>query len=409
MVSTVIELDAVGKRYRLGEHHGQGTDLRETIARLARRLRGAPRREVHEIWSLRDVSFSVDEGSALGIIGSNGAGKSTLLKVINGITTPTEGRSRTRGRVGSLLEVGTGFHGELTGLENTYLNGAILGMSKREVRTRLDEIVAFAGLEQFMDTPVKRYSSGMYLRLGFAIAAHMEAEILLVDEVLAVGDVEFQRRCLGKMDEVERSGRTVLFVSHNMDAMARLCTTTMWLDRGRVRSIGATAEVIEDYMRSTTAESTAIAMQVDPAVAAQVVGVALVDEDGVPQSVLTTRATGWVRIDVAVNEVVPGLDVSCQVLTRSGIGILDEALSDRVSSAMPAPGRYRLRCELPPILTPGEYVISIWLGTAYENMEQHDAVVAFSIEGDDLGRLHRLVKLGTDWETQRSDGSTVQR
>ncbi len=408
-MSNVIELDAVGKRYRLGEHHGQGTDLRETIARVARRLRGAPRRDVREIWSLRDVTFAVDEGSALGIIGSNGAGKSTLLKVINGITTPTEGRSRTRGRVGSLLEVGTGFHGELTGLENTYLNGAILGMSKREVRARLDEIVAFAGLEQFMDTPVKRYSSGMYLRLGFAIAAHMEAEILLVDEVLAVGDVEFQRRCLGKMDEVERSGRTVLFVSHNMDAMARLCTTTMWLDKGRVRGVGPTADVIEDYMRSTTAESTAVTLEVDPAVAAQVVGVALVDEDGLSQSVLTTRASSWIRVDVAVNEAVPGLDVSCQVLTRSGVGLLDEALSDRVSGAMPSPGRYRLRCRLPPILTPGDYVISIWLGTTYENMEQHDAVVAFSVEGDDLGRLHRLVKLGTDWTTERLDGSTVRR
>ena len=174
-------------------------------------------------------------------------------------------------------------------------------MTKREVRSRLDEIVAFAGLEQFMDTPVKRYSSGMYLRLGFAIAAHMEAEILLVDEVLAVGDVEFQRRCLGKMDEVERSGRTVLFVSHNMDAMARLCTTTMWLDKGRVRGIGPTAGVIEEYMRSTAAESTAVAVEVDPNVAAQVVGVALVDEHGVPQSVLTTRATGWIRVDVVVN------------------------------------------------------------------------------------------------------------
>jgi lipopolysaccharide transport system ATP-binding protein len=402
-VSNVIELQSVGKRYRLGEHHGQGADLRDSIGRLVRRMRGAPRREVREIWSLRDVSFEVDEGSALGIIGSNGAGKSTLLKVINGITTPTEGRSRTRGRVGSLLEVGTGFHGELTGVENTYLNGAILGMTKREVRARLDEIVAFSGLERFMDTPVKRYSSGMYLRLGFAIAAHMEAEILLVDEVLAVGDVEFQRRCLGKMDEVERSGRTVLFVSHNMDAMARLCTTTMWLDKGRVRRIGPTAEVIEDYMRSTAAESTAISIDVDPDVPAQVVGVALVDEDGHPQSVLTTRATGWIRIDVAVNEAIAGLDVSCLVLTRSGVGILEEALSDRVPTAMATPGRYRLQCELPPILTPGEYVISIWLGTAYENMELHDAVVAFSVEGDDLGRLQRLVKLGTNWTMARTD------
>jgi ABC-type polysaccharide/polyol phosphate transport system ATPase subunit len=403
-VSTVIELESVGKRYRLGEHHGQGADLRDTLGRLARRLRGAPRREVREFWSLRDVSFRVEEGTALGIIGSNGAGKSTLLKVINGITTPTEGISRTRGRVGSLLEVGTGFHGELTGIENTYLNGAILGMTKREVRSRLDEIIAFAGLEQFMDTPVKRYSSGMYLRLGFAIAAHMEAEILLVDEVLAVGDVEFQRRCLGKMDEVERSGRTVLFVSHNMDAMARLCTTTMWLEKGRVRGIGPTGAIIEDYMRSTAAESTAITIEVDPTLAAQVVGVALVDAHGVPQSVLSTRATGWIRIDVAVNEPLPGLDVSCLVLTRNGVGILEEMASDRLDAAMPAPGRYRLHCELPPVLTPGEYVISIWLGTSYENMELHEAVVAFSVEGDDLGRMQRLVKLGVDWRVERTEG-----
>ena len=173
MAGTVIELEGVGKRYRLGEHHGSGTDLRETLARLARRARGRPRPAIRDLWSLRGVSVSVDEGSALGIIGSNGAGKSTLLKIISNITTPTEGRCRTRGRIGSLLEVGTGFHGELTGIENTYLNGAILGMTRHEVNTRLDAIIEFAGLERFMDTPVKRYSSGMYLRLGFSIAAHM--------------------------------------------------------------------------------------------------------------------------------------------------------------------------------------------------------------------------------------------
>lgn len=400
-MSTVIELDAVGKRYRLGEHYGESADFRDTLAAFTRRVRGAERRDVQELWSLRDVSLAVEGGTALGIIGSNGAGKSTLLKVINGITTPTEGSSRTRGRVGSLLEVGTGFHGELTGIENTYLNGAILGMTKREVRARLDEIVAFAGLERFMDTPVKRYSSGMYLRLGFAIAAHMEAEILLVDEVLAVGDVEFQRRCLGKMDEVERSGRTVLFVSHNMDAMARLCATTVWLDKGKVRGIGPSATIIEEYIRSTAARSTAISFVVDPKVAAQVVGVALVDQHGEPQSVLTTRATGWIRVDVAVNEPMVGLDISCQVLTGSGIGLLDEALSDRIEAAMPTSGHYRLKCELPPILTPGEYVISVWLGTSYESLEQHDAVFAFSIEGDDLGRPQRLVKIGSDWKTER--------
>ncbi|MEP6300286.1 MAG: Wzt carbohydrate-binding domain-containing protein, partial [Ilumatobacter sp.] len=245
------------------------------------------------------------------------------------------------------------------------------------------------------------------LRLGFAIAAHMEAEILLVDEVLAVGDVEFQRRCLGKMDEVERSGRTVLFVSHNMDAMARLCTTTLWLDKGQIRGIGPTATIIEDYIRSTAAESTALVVEVDPTLAAQVVGVALVDAYGVEQSVLTTRSTGWIRVDVAVNESVPGLDIFCSVQTKSGVGIIDEALSDRIDAAMPATGRYRLQCELPPVLTPGEYVISVWLGTTYEHLEQHDAVVAFSVEGDDLGRLHRLVKIGSNWKADRIDEPSV--
>jgi hypothetical protein len=231
----------------------------------------------------------------------------------------------------------------------------------------------------------------------------MAAEILLVDEVLAVGDVDFQRRCLGKMDEVERSGRTVLFVSHNMDAIARLCATTIWLDAGKIRAIGSTEAVINDYMRASSGAGTAVSMEVDPTAAAQVVSVALVDEHGAAQSVITTRATTWMQVDVVVNEPIPGLDISCQVLTGTGIGILDEALSDRIEGAMLTPGRYRLRCELPPILTPGRYAVSIWLGTLYENLEQHDNAVLFDVEGDDLGRLHRLVKLTTNWTTSRLD------
>jgi ABC-2 type transport system ATP-binding protein/lipopolysaccharide transport system ATP-binding protein len=404
MSSPVIELAAVGKRYRLGEHHGTGTDLRETIARVAGRLRHRERTPPRELWSLRDVSFTVGEGQALGILGANGAGKSTLLKIVSNITTPTEGRCRTRGRIGSLLEVGTGFHGELTGLENTYLNGAILGMTRHDVRRRLDEIIEFAGLAEFMDTPVKRYSSGMYLRLGFAIAAHLEADILVVDEVLAVGDVEFQRRCLGKMDEVERSGRTVLFVSHNMDAIASLCETSIWLDGGRIRASGRSEDVIDAYLRSAVGTSTGVSLEVDPKARAQVVGVALVDDAGAPQSVLTTRAGGWIQLDVVVNEVVPGLDVSCLVATRSGTHILEEAVGDAHTSALSARGRYRLKCELPAILTPGQYSISVWLGSAYENLELHEDVVTFAVDGDDLGRVRRLVKLGTNWLVSR-DGA----
>ncbi|HEX2577927.1 MAG TPA: ABC transporter ATP-binding protein [Aquihabitans sp.] len=399
----VIELDRVGKRYRLGEHHGAGSDLRETLVRSARRVRGLPRPEVRELWSLRDVTLTVEEGSALGVVGANGAGKSTLLKVVSNITTPTEGTCRTRGRVGSLLEVGTGFHGELTGLENTYLNGAILGMTRREVRARLDEIVAFAGLERFMDTPVKRYSSGMFLRLGFAIAAHMEAEILLVDEVLAVGDADFQRRCLGKMGEVERSGRTVVFVSHNLDAMARLCPTAIWLDAGEVRTVGATEQVIADYMRSATSASAALALEPEGGRAAQVVGVSVVDDAGAVQSMLSTRDAAWLSVEVLVNDAVPGLDVAVQVATKHGVEILDEVMTDVGPSTIGQPGRYAVACRLPAILTPGEYVLGVWLGTAYEELEQLDEVLGFTVEGDDLGRPRRLVKLVPEWRITRLD------
>jgi len=210
----------------------------DILAAPFRRL-GRPRlAAADDFWALRDVSFDVQQGEVLGIIGRNGAGKSTALKIISRITPPTAGRVELYGRIGSLLEVGTGFHGDLTGRENIYLNGTILGMRKWEIDRKFDEIVAFAGVEAFIDTPVKRYSSGMYMRLAFAVAAHLDTEILLVDEVLAVGDLEFQRKCLGKMDEVARTGRTVLFVSHNMAVMRRLCGRGILLDRGRVVASG---------------------------------------------------------------------------------------------------------------------------------------------------------------------------
>ncbi len=404
MGEPAVELAGVGKRYRLGEHHGSGTDLRETVDRLVGRVRGRSRAPRRELWSLRDVSFTVDEGEAIGIIGANGAGKSTLLKVVSNITTPTEGRCRTRGRIGSLLEVGTGFHGELTGLENTYLNGAILGMSRHDVTRRLDEIIEFAGLGDFMDTPVKRYSSGMYLRLGFAIAAHLEADILVVDEVLAVGDAEFQRRCLGKMSEVEQSGRTVLFVSHNMDAMARLCPQVVWLEHGTIRAQGSAADVIAEYTRAAAGAANIASLAADATAPAQITAVAVVDEQGQPQVVLNTWAKAWVQLDVVVNEPLAGLDASALVGTKSGVNLLNEALSDHGPAPFFERGRHRFRCPLPPILTPGEYVVGIWLGTAYETMQYDDSVLTFSIDGDDAGRPTRLLKLGDQWQTERLDG-----
>jgi ABC-2 type transport system ATP-binding protein/lipopolysaccharide transport system ATP-binding protein len=203
-----------------------------------------------EVWSLRDVDLDVAEGEAVGLLGRNGAGKSTMLKVLTRITDPTSGTVRTRGRVGALLEVGTGFHPELTGRENVYLNGAVLGMARSEIDRQYDAIVDFSGVERFLDTPVKRYSSGMYLRLAFAVAAHLQADIMVVDEVLAVGDAEFQRKCLGKMADIERAGRTVVFVSHNLDAIQRLCPRSVWLEQGRVALSGPTPEVLDAYLSS---------------------------------------------------------------------------------------------------------------------------------------------------------------
>ena len=223
-MSTVIDVQGLAKRYKIGEEQAAYGTLRESLSHAAKRLTGKEHtRSREDIWALKDISFQVQQGEVLGLIGRNGAGKSTLLKVLTRITSPTEGRAEIRGRVGSLLEVGTGFHPELTGRENIYLNGAILGMKRREIQQKLPEIVEFSGVSQFLDTPVKRYSSGMYVRLAFSVAAHFEPEILLVDEVLAVGDAEFQARCLGRMEDFGDMGRTVLFVSHNMQAVSQLC------------------------------------------------------------------------------------------------------------------------------------------------------------------------------------------
>jgi ABC-type polysaccharide/polyol phosphate transport system ATPase subunit len=256
----VIRAEGLGKKYVIGHQaeRERYATLRDVVGRNLRNwgrsaremLRGAPivaGDETEEFWALKDVNFEIKRGDVVGIIGRNGAGKSTLLKVLSRITEPTEGRVTIHGRVASLLEVGTGFHPELTGRENIYLNGAILGMMRTEIRRKFDEIVDFAGVERFLDTPVKRYSSGMYVRLAFAVAAHLEPEILIVDEVLAVGDAEFQKKCLGKMKDVAGQGRTVLFVSHNMAAIRALCDKAIYLESGTITDIGNIVDVIETY------------------------------------------------------------------------------------------------------------------------------------------------------------------
>ena len=257
-----IRIDGVGKRYRIGvEGKSPYGNLRESLNKLARdplspfRGRG-PMNETNSFWALKDVGFEVRQGEVVGIIGRNGAGKSTLLKVLSRITEPTTGEIMVRGRVGSLLEVGTGFHPELSGRENIFMNGAILGMSQREIRAKFDEIVDFSEVEKFLDTPVKQYSSGMYTRLAFAVAAHLEPEVLVVDEVLAVGDAAFQKKCLGKMQDVAGEGRTVLFVSHNMAAVESLCHRAVMLSDGRVEKAGSVDLIVKTYLQDITDQST---------------------------------------------------------------------------------------------------------------------------------------------------------
>src|SRR5271163_2157183 len=248
MTESVIHVEGLGKRYRVGERERYFA-LRDVITRAftAPFRRSGARKPKDFLWALRDVSLDIKQGEVVGLIGRNGAGKTTLLKLLARITRPTTGFAEIHGRVGSLLEVGTGFHPELTGRENTFLSGAILGMSKRDITRKFDEIVAFAELEKFIDTPVKHYSSGMYVRLAFAVAAHLEPEILLVDEVLAVGDINFQKKCLGKMGDVARAGRTVVLVSHQLNQIRRLCHRVLWIDAGVVRESGATAIVVGSY------------------------------------------------------------------------------------------------------------------------------------------------------------------
>jgi lipopolysaccharide transport system ATP-binding protein len=256
MPHSAITIENLGKRYTIDHQRANGDGMRHAIEGAIRSplawLRSSGQKKLQQVdfWALKDVSFQIKQGEVVGIIGSNGAGKSTLLKILSRITVPTEGRIRIDGRIASLLEVGTGFHQELTGRENIFLNGAILGMTRAEIIRKFDEIVEFSGVEEFLDTPVKRYSSGMYVRLAFAVAAHLEPEILIVDEVLAVGDAAFQKKCLGKMGSFAQSGRTVLFVSHNMEAIRTLCQRCVWIKDGRLHKDGKADDIVEDYFNS---------------------------------------------------------------------------------------------------------------------------------------------------------------
>ena len=349
-MSVAIEANALSKRYRIGQLQAAYGTLRDSLTRTAKRLTGAEQHlQRQEIWALRDVSFGVEEGEVLGVIGRNGAGKSTLLKILTRITTPTEGRALIRGRVGSLLEVGTGFHPELTGRENIFLNGSILGMKRREIQRKLTEIVDFSGIEKFIDTPVKRYSSGMYVRLAFSVAAHLEPEILLVDEVLAVGDAEFQQKCLGRMEDLSGSGRTVLFVSHNMQAVNQLCNRAILLEGGRLTYEGEPSDVVTHYLHTTHGAGSHSVWDADSAPGNDLVrlqSVRVVDEDG------NGLDTADVRRPI-------GIEIVYRVL-RSGRPIfpkikLHDRQGDTAFNAMDTSPRWDEPTE------PGEYASTAWI------------------------------------------------
>jgi ABC-type polysaccharide/polyol phosphate transport system ATPase subunit len=393
----VIDVDDVSKRYLLGEDQ-PGRSLRESMTRGLRKLaRSGPQSQRDEIWPLRNVTIEVSEGEALGVIGRNGAGKSTLLKILSRITEPTSGVSRTRGRVTALLEVGTGFHPELTGRENVYLNGAILGMSRKDTDRRFDEIVAFAGVERFIDTPVKRYSSGMYLRLAFSVAAHLEPDIMVVDEVLAVGDAEFQARSLGRMETAEREGRTVIFVSHNLDAISRLCSRAIWLEQGQIAAQGATTDVVEAYLSAQVKQSALAESITDPDGSVILRKVSVIDSAGRPFEFIRREEGFSIQVRFSIRHPVPGLGLGIYIKTKRGVEVINEGWTDTEGRRPNDRGEYVVRLDIPPILNVGEYVVGVWIGTMYETLLDNHTAASFRLEGNRDDRPKRAVVLGLPW------------
>jgi lipopolysaccharide transport system ATP-binding protein len=401
----IISVENLSKSYLVGHQTERGapyqyTALRDIIGReihnTARKVLDVVRGRrvvqgdaVEEFWALRDVNFEIHEGEVLGIIGRNGAGKSTLLKILSRITEPTAGRVTLRGRVASLLEVGTGFHPELTGRENIFLNGAILGMSRAEIRRKLDEIIAFAEIEKFLDTPVKRYSSGMYVRLAFAVAAHLEPEILIVDEVLAVGDAEFQAKCLGKMNDVSRhEGRTVLFVSHHMPAIENLCDRAIWLEAGQVTLQGSTSDVIAAYQRQSLAKIRSRHLQPErPAWAKPwVTEVRTLKEDGSECSGFALGEDIVVEVHFSGDGILrrPVLGVVVTHATRGEVGGVNTRMSAyNLPAADYSSGIYRCRLRRPPFLQ-GDYSVDVWLGDGLADVDTVPGAVNFTIQERDI-------------------------
>lgn len=427
MSESVIRVENLGKKYIIGHQKRERyTALRDVIAHSAKSLgrqflKPFDKRftdpGLEDFWALKDVSLEIKRGDRVGIIGRNGAGKSTLLKILSRITEPTTGRITIKGRVASLLEVGTGFHPELTGRENIYLNGAILGMSKAEIKRKFDEIVAFSEVEKFLDTPVKHYSSGMYVRLAFAVAAHLEPEILVVDEVLAVGDMAFQKKCLGKMEDVAKQGRTVLFVSHNMAAITNLCRSSIFLNKGQIIFTGSANEVVSKYLSSLTEHSGGEVLLSKTSSPAYFTKVAILDNNNQPTETVDLTTGFRVYFEYDICRAIVGLEVSFILYDKQGAYIF---YSSTFKNPNPInkdhqPGHYIAEVNVPAnFLAPGIY--SITIGLAQPNIclfDKRDNVIGFSVidsgsqeylyAGEDIGAI--LVDF--EWRTQLTQNFEV--
>lgn len=371
-MNCALTTEKLGKAYTIGHIRNTAKrNFRETLASKARSLGQRLRHplssnrelfEIEEFWALRDTNLSVAQGERVGLIGRNGAGKSTLLKILSRITEPTTGRARLYGRVSALLQVGTGFHPELTGRENIFLNGAILGMRRREIQRKFDEIVTFSEVEKFLDTPVKRYSSGMYVRLAFAVAAHLDPEILLIDEVLAVGDIDFQKKCLGRMNTVAEEGRTIIFVSHNMAAISRLCNRVVLLDKGRVIQEGDPETVIQAYFAQGEQSSGLLVLPAEEKPGAQIKEIGIANEDDQFSSSVKVHRDFFLHLRFRVHEKLDQTRVSISVLTQDGTTVFVTMHSDENPDEKREllPGDYRARVRVPAhLLNVGTYSLNV--------------------------------------------------
>jgi lipopolysaccharide transport system ATP-binding protein len=425
MTDIAIRVENLSKQYRIGAKQESYRTLRDTLAGMAagpvralQSLAGhGAQDEARSFWALKDVSFEVKRGEVVGIIGRNGAGKSTLLKILSRMTEPTSGHADIYGRVASLLEVGTGFHPELTGRENIFLNGAILGMKREEIRRKFDEIVAFAEVEQFVDTPVKHYSSGMYLRLAFAVAAHLEPEILVVDEVLAVGDAQFQKKCLGKMGEVAKEGRTVLFVSHSMQAIKRLCTTAVVLNRGELVESGEASVVVTHYLAEgmksvVNSDITREMHRIDPK-DVEIVGLELLGCQGSRVESLMMDEDFVIRIHCKMISFMYGYRVGVEISRIDGIGVFSMWNNDAIGDSYSIfDGIITIEVKSKNMLLPGEYVMKVAVKRKpHETVDIVEgvrfSVADVSVTSDDIRVLSKefIVKSNGVWSINQFQGN----